>query len=171
LPGNPVLRPDADPAYFDSFRCDDASLIVRGGKYWLYYKGRQLGKTSGETYMGVAIADAPADPYIKQKDPGALHRGHEVLVWPQDGGVASLATAAGPKGIYFAADGLRFAMRRELSNAPQAPGLFRSDRFRDGVTEDGLRWGICHGLLPDGGVYLQRFDFGRRDVAPRGASR
>jgi predicted GH43/DUF377 family glycosyl hydrolase len=98
ISSNPVLKPDPDPAYFDSFRCDDASLIVRGGKYWLYYKGRQIGKTPVETKMGVAIADRPTGPYVKQKKAGALHRGHEVMVWPQDGGVASLASAAGPKG-------------------------------------------------------------------------
>lgn len=43
LDSNPVLRPEAeDSTYFDSFRVDDASLIVRDGKYWMYYKGRAL---------------------------------------------------------------------------------------------------------------------------------
>ncbi|MCP5118656.1 MAG: sulfatase-like hydrolase/transferase, partial [bacterium] len=38
---NPVLRPVLErPEAFDSFRVDDASLIVREDEIWMYYKGR-----------------------------------------------------------------------------------------------------------------------------------
>ena len=35
----PVLRTGPDPAW-DSHRVDDACLVVRNGRFWLYYKGR-----------------------------------------------------------------------------------------------------------------------------------
>jgi beta-xylosidase len=60
--GNPVLYPSDDPEAFDSMRVDDTCFIVRGGEYWMYYKGRQMNQTSGETKMGVAIAKAPTGP-------------------------------------------------------------------------------------------------------------
>ena len=58
---NPILRP-GPPGAFDSHRVDDACLIVRGGRYWLYYQGRQAGQGPGQTKMGLAIADAPTGP-------------------------------------------------------------------------------------------------------------
>ncbi|QNN24117.1 hypothetical protein HED60_18205 [Planctomycetales bacterium ZRK34] len=58
---NPVLKAEADhPEAFDSMRVDDAVLIVRDNKVWLYYKGRCVQHRSGgagRTQMGVAIAD------------------------------------------------------------------------------------------------------------------
>ena len=95
LPGNPVLSPNADATQFDSMRVDDAALVVRNGKVWFYYKGRIKGKGPGETKLGVAFADSPTGPFTKQGEP--MHAGHEVMVWPQGKGVASLATAAGPR--------------------------------------------------------------------------
>ncbi len=153
--GNPVLIPEKDETYFDSFRCDDASLIVRDGKYWLYYKGRQMGRTPGETKMGVAIAEVPTGPYVKH-EAGPLHAGHEVLVWPHGPGVASMATAAGPRQIYHAADGLHFEQRHAVTNAPRAPGGFRGDNFLSSAKGEGLRWGIGH--TGRGELYLVRFD-------------
>jgi len=152
----PVLLPSEDPQQFDSMRVDDASLIVRDGKYWLYYKGRQIGHTPGETKMGVAVAEAPVGPYVKH-EAGPLHPGHEVLVWPHGKGVASMATAAGPKRIYFAADGIHFEPRSDVTQPPRAPGAYRSDDFRDGIVGSGIDWGISH-AAEDGDLYLLRFD-------------
>src|SRR5210317_645040 len=45
LDSNPVLKASDDPKAFDSMRVDDACLIVRDEKYWLYYKGRQWNNT------------------------------------------------------------------------------------------------------------------------------
>ena len=70
---NPILRPSTDPAQFDSFRVDDACLLVRGGEYWLYYKGRQAGHSPKETKWGVAIAKSPMGPYT----PLAGESGHQ----------------------------------------------------------------------------------------------
>lgn len=155
--GNPVLSPSKDPAKFDSMRVDDASLVVRDGKVWFYYKGRQTDRSPGETKMGVAIGPDPTGPFIKHGDAKPLHAGHEVMVWPHGKGVASLATAAGPKRVYFAADGLNFQPRNNVSGAPRAPGAFRNDHFKDGVVSEGLQWGIGHASR-DGDLYLVRFE-------------
>ena len=59
LATNPALKNSDNRDDFDSHLVDDACLIVRDGKYWLYYKGRQLGKSPGQTQMGLAIAEKP----------------------------------------------------------------------------------------------------------------
>ncbi len=155
--GNPVIAPSKDPEKFDSMVTDDASLAVRGGKVWFYYKGRQQERTPGQTKMGVAISDGPTGPFVKHGGGEPLHPGHEVMIWPQGKGIASLATAAGPRRIYFAADGLKFEPRNAVSKPPRAPGAFRSDGFKDGALGEGLKWGISH--VPRGGdLFLARFD-------------
>lgn len=159
LDANPILTPGKDPAAFDSMRCDDAALVMRGGEYWLYYKGRCLehGRAGpGRTRMGVAVAEKPQGPYVKS-DANPLHPGHEVMVWPQGRGIASLATAAGPRQIYFAADGLNFQPRNPVAAPPRAPGAFRSDEFKSQQSGEGLRWGISH-ARQGGDLHLVRFD-------------
>ena len=129
--GNPVLVPEKDPKYFDSFRADDACLIRREGKYWLYYKGRQLGLTPGQTKMGIAIAEEPTGPYVKVKGNPVVDSGHEVLVWPQGRGVASATLGAGPQRNtwQFAPDGIRFRAVGRIARPLSAPGAFREDAF------------------------------------------
>ena len=39
---NPVLEISKNPEDFDSYRIDDASLLVKDNKIWLYYKGRSI---------------------------------------------------------------------------------------------------------------------------------
>ncbi len=152
---NPVLSPSADPAKFDSLRVDDAALAVRDGKIWFYFKGRMKGKGPAETKMGVAFSASPTGPFVKQGD--ALHAGHEVMIWPHGRGVASLATAAGPRVVYYAADGVRFAPQHELKNPPHAPGAWRGDDFKHSTDGPGLTWGIGH-VKQGGDLYLVRFD-------------
>jgi hypothetical protein len=106
--------------------------------------------------MAVAIARKPEGPYRKH-EANPLHHGHEVMVWPHGNGVASMATAAGPKAIYFAADGIRFEKRNSLQNAPQAPGAYRGDGFLDGIVGGGIRWGISH-VRKGEDLHLVRFD-------------
>jgi len=164
IDANPVLRPADDAAAFDSMRVDDASLLHRDGRYWLYYKGRRRGHTPGETKLGVAIAERPEGPYEKHPA-GPLHPGHEVLVWPHGAGVASMATAAGPRRIYFAPDGIHFAPRNEVADPPRAPGGFRADRFDDAGPGPGLTWGISHAREAKD-LYLVRFDCVMTGAAP-----
>ncbi len=80
--GNPILERSDKPEDFDSFRVDDAALVIRGGKIWLYYKGRSLihgASGPSKTQMGVAVAASPTGPFLKQ-EANPLHPGHEVMV-------------------------------------------------------------------------------------------
>ena len=90
---------------------DDACLIARDGKYWFYYKGRQLGKSPRYTQMGLAIADKPEGPYVKYKGNPVIPGNHEVLVWPQGTGVTAMIGTTGPKAItrslMYSEDGIR----------------------------------------------------------------
>ena len=120
LSTNPIMVPSNDHAQFDSHRVDDSSVIVRNGKYWLYYKGRQWGKSFRETKMGVAIADKPEGPYVKYKNNPVVPGGHEVLVWAQGKGVATVIGKYGPKdvrkSIMYAEDGLNFTKTHNFTN-------------------------------------------------------
>jgi len=59
---------------------------------------------------GVAIADDPLGPYIKSPYNPISNSGHEICVWPYQGGIASLITTDGPEKntIQWAADGINF---------------------------------------------------------------
>jgi len=155
---NPVLTISEDTAAFDSYRIDDASLLVRDGKICLYYKGRSKihgKKGPGLTQMGVAYADRPEGPYEKYPGP-ILDKSHEVLIWSQDGGVASLASIN--KSINFAPDGVRFQkLYANLNSIPKAPGLYRP-AIEDGNSNSDLPgWGISM-VSKKGLAYLLRFE-------------
>lgn len=86
----PVLLCSEDSTEFDSMRVDDACLLVRDGKIYLYYKGRQWNNTPRNTKMGLAIATNPAGPYVKHPKNPLIKAGHEVMVWPQGEGVMAM---------------------------------------------------------------------------------
>jgi len=153
--GNPILRPNTDPAEFDSMRVDDTCFVVREGRYWMYYKGRQMNHHYRTTKMGLAIADRPTGPYVKH--PGFLvDGGHEVCVWPYGTGVAGLFCDIGPEGntLQYAADGIHF---RRIARVvpPMAPGPYREDNYEDGRSP-GITWGVCIGDAD--WPYIKRFD-------------
>ncbi len=157
LAQNPVLRPSADPAQFDSMRIDDVCLIARKGAFWMYYKGRQQERSPGETKMGLAIADQPTGPYVKYPGNPVLDSGHEVCVWPHGQGVGCLVCCVGPQGntLQYSDDGIHF---RHIADTqpPKAPGPFRADAFKDGEGP-GITWGIAMDLNAPR-PYLLRFD-------------
>jgi len=157
---NPILQPSKGTEKFDSFRCDDTCFIAREGEYWMYYKGRRgdsSSGTKGRALMCLAVADNPTGPYVKYTGELLLHPTHEVLVWPTNGGVASLVTRdfrGREKGVYFAKDGLSFDFIKKLQGI-HAPGLYRSDHFKMGAELKPIRWGICHKNENDGvALYL-----------------
>ena len=119
----------------------------------------RLGREGGQFPIffpkGVAFADSPTGPFTKHGAP--FHAGHEVMIWPQGKGVASLATAAGPRVVYFAADGLTFAPRMEVKNQPSVPGAWRRDDFANHAVGRGLEWGSGH-KNQSGALHLVRFD-------------
>jgi hypothetical protein len=161
LSQNPVLRCSDDPQEFDSMRCDDACLIVRNGKYWLYYKGRQWDNTPANTKMGVARADRPEGPYEKSERNPVLGGGHEVLVWPYGSGVAALVNI-GPEGIrntvQYAPDGVSFQKLCDLAQVPHAPGAYRPEAFTDSGRGRMIEWGLEIGEKKGQLPFLERFD-------------
>lgn len=160
----PVLTTDGHADSFDSYRVDDAALIYRDGRYWLYYKGRsrKYGKDGPKyTRMGVAFSEQPQGPYLKYKNNPLTNGGHEVMVWPYQDGVMTLLSTHGKEGksLQFAKDGLNFEIvGRFGDDYPKAPGAFRGDDFAAPPLRDGLDWGISmqYGTA-DTWPYLLRF--------------
>ncbi|MEP1894338.1 MAG: hypothetical protein ABJJ14_21825, partial [Cyclobacteriaceae bacterium] len=135
----------------------DASMLVRDGKIWLYYKGRCIehGKKGPKlTEMGVAMADSPEGPFVKYGS--LLDRGHEVLIWKEGEGVSCLASLS--HSINHAEDGLSFAMQYDsLKNIPMAPGLYRPHLQAGNPDVDTPGWGISM-TQGKGYAYLMRFE-------------
>ena len=151
---------------FDSLKVHDPLLLPYDGRFFLYYKGEQMGErfTAGgrSTKWGVAIADRVEGPYSKSPLNPITNSGHETCLWLHDDGVAALLTTDGPERntIQFAPDGVNFEIQSYVPNPPIAAGPFRSD----GPTEaplDGLRWGLCHDVGATWG-YLRRYEVDER---------
>ena len=162
---DPVLLTSEDHDQFDSARVDDACMITREGKYWMYYKGRQWRRSPRETKMGVAIAESPEGPYVKYAGNPVIMGNHEVLVWPQGEGVAALIGMAESEDlrhtIQYAEDGLHFSKAHDVSKLPGAPGAYRPEAFTESGKGEPIKWGISlvngggqNGILP----FLRRFD-------------
>ncbi|GLI26628.1 glycosyhydrolase [Agromyces rhizosphaerae] len=134
---------------FDSLKVHDPLLLPFDGRFFLYYKGEQMGEryTSGgrSTRWGVAIADRVEGPYEKSPLNPITNSGHETCLWLHDGGVAALLTTDGPERntIQFAEDGVNFEIRSYVPDPPVAAGPFRGDEPTSAPL-DGLRWGLCH---------------------------
>ena len=167
LDSNPVLKNSDNLNDFDSHLIDDACLIVRDGKYWFYYKGRQLGKSPAQTKMGVAIADKPQGPYVKYKDNPIIQGNHEVLVWPQGAGVAAMIGTTGPKeitsSILYAEDGLHFSKTHEVIDVPTAGGAYRPEAFTGSGTGKQIQWGVHIGKRKGSLPFIERFDLAKSE--------
>ncbi|MBD3182083.1 family 43 glycosylhydrolase [Candidatus Poribacteria bacterium] len=156
---NPVLN-TGKPDEWDSCRVDDSCLIVRNGKYWLYYKGRQMGLSPAETKMGLAISEFPQGPYRKHPQNPILKSGHEVCVWPHGEGVAAIIAPTGPEGstIQYSPDGINFSVKAKIK-PPSAPGPYRTDEYKDVEYGKGITWGICQNIHEKTHwPFLMRFD-------------
>ncbi len=164
LPNNPVLKNSDDPEDFDSHFVDDSCLIVRDGKYWFYYKGRQLGKSSRETQMGLAIADSPEGPYVRYAGNPVIPGNHEVLVWPKGTGVCAMIGTVGPEditeSILYSEDGINFRKIHDVENITHAAGAYRPEAFTESGKGEHIEWGVeiarkkGKGNLP----FIRRFD-------------
>ncbi|MCO8123477.1 family 43 glycosylhydrolase [Stieleria sp. TO1_6] len=162
IDSNPVLKISDDHDDFDSLRVDDACLVVRDGKYWMYYKGRQWNKSPAETKLGLAVADKPAGPYVKHSGNPLIAGNHEVLVWPQGEGVAAMIGTVGPKSItrsiMYASDGLRFTKTHDVANVPTAAGAYRPEAFTDSGTGEPIQWGVHIGKQKQFLPFIERFE-------------
>jgi len=162
LTTNPALKNSDKREDFDSHLVDDACLIVRDREYWCYYKGRQLGKSPGETQMGLAIADNPEGPYLRVKENPVIPGNHEVLVWKQGTGVTAMIGTTGPKtitrSILYAGDGLHFSKTHTVINVPTAAGAYRPEAFTDSETGSRIEWGVHIGKQKGSLPFIERFD-------------
>nr|WP_320118778.1 hypothetical protein [uncultured Marinifilum sp.] len=154
---------------FDSHKVHDPCIIPFKGKFYLYYKGEQMGEeiTFGGRQIrhGLAIADNPKGPYIKSPYNPISNSGHEICVWPYNGGIASLITTDGPEKntIQWSPDGINFSVKSVIKGAPHAIGLNRSADNEKEPTEI-LRWGLTHEYKTYDYQYIRRFT-SRRIVA------
>ncbi|NIJ45863.1 hypothetical protein FHR24_002334 [Wenyingzhuangia heitensis] len=134
---------------FDSHKVHDPCIIPYNGKFYLYYKGEQMGEaiTFGGRQIrhGVAIADNPKGPYVKSEYNPISNSGHEICVWPYNGGIASLITTDGPEKntVQWSPDGINFDIKAVVKGAPHAIGLNRTADNEKEPTEI-LRWGLTH---------------------------
>ena len=159
---DPILEVSSDPNQFDSFRIDDACLLVRDNKYWLYYKGRQKGKSPKETKMGVAIADKPQGPYVKFEGNPIIMGNHEVVMFPMGKGVGALIGTTGPdhliNSIQHSAKGYTYNKLYNVKNNPVAAGLYNPEAHNQSNKGKMITWGVHiakrRGYLP----FIQRFD-------------
>ena len=162
LDTNPALKNSDNPNDFDSHLIDDACLIVRDGKYWFYYKGRQLGKKPSQTQLGLAIAEKPEGPYIKHEANPIIPGNHEVLVWPQGDGVAALIGVVGPKewveSLIYSEDGLHFTKTHDVEHVPHAAGAYRPEAFTESGTGEQIKWGVHIGKQKGSLPFIERFD-------------
>ncbi|MBT2160891.1 family 43 glycosylhydrolase [Zobellia sp. KMM 6746] len=135
---------------FDSHKVHDPCILPYKGKFYLYYKGEQMGEqiTFGGRQIrhGVAIADKPEGPYVKSLYNPISNSGHEICVWPYNGGVAALITTDGPEKntIQWAPDGINFDIKSVIPGVnAHAIGLNRTADVEKEPTEI-LRWGLTH---------------------------
>lgn len=158
----PILTNSDNEQDFDSHLIDDASLLVRDGKYWLYYKGRQLGKSPRETQMGLAIADQPQGPYQKVSNNPVIPGNHEVFVWPQGTGVAAMIGERAPANIQhsimYAEDGMNFTKTTDIIGHPWAAGAYRPEAFTDSEQGTIPTWGVEIGKAPNALPFINRFN-------------
>lgn len=162
LSTNPALSNSADPEQFDSHLVDDACLIVRGGKYYFYYKGRQLGKSPAKTQMGLAISDKPEGPYVRYEGGAVIPGNHEVMIWSEGEGVGALIGTTGPpeikRSLMYSEDGFKFEKTHDVLKSPFAPGGYRPEAFTDSNKGERLQWGVHigkqRGMLP----FIERYD-------------
>jgi len=162
LASNPVIARGTDPKEFDSHVMDDACLIARDGKYWCYYKGRQIGKSAKQTQLGLAIADNPEGPYIKHSSNPIIPGNHEVLVWPQGDGIAALIGNVGPKewvrSLVYSKDGIHFNKTHNVTRVPHAAGAYRPEAFTESGHGKRIEWGVHIGPAKGKLPFIERFD-------------
>jgi hypothetical protein len=147
---------------FDSHKVHDPCILPYKGRFYLYYKGEQMGEaiTFGGRQIrhGVAIADHPKGPYIKSPYNPISNSGHEICVWPYEGGIASLITTDGPERntVQWAPDGINFEIMGAVKGTPKAVGLNRT-ADREKAPLEILRWGLTHEYKNSHEQYIRGF--------------
>lgn len=175
---NPVLTPSNDGEWlgeedsrfktttqgsFDSHKVHDPALIYYQNKFHLYYKGERMGEhqTFGgrEIRWGVATADRLEGPYHKSAYNPITNSGHEVCIWPYDGGIVALLVTNGPESntIQYSADGVNFEIMSYLNWAPEAASVPK--QAGDGQKPlEALDWGLMHEYHSWDWQHIKRFE-------------
>ncbi len=151
---------------WDSHKVHDPFILVRDGKYWLYYKGQPMGWTSKYAQgiaWGVAMAESPAGPFVKSALNPVTNSGHETCLFPYGEGILAICGHDGPEKdtIQYAPDGLNFEVAAHVILPPLAAGPFAPDSYSDSKDGKGITWGLSHIAteeLKTGNSYLVRFD-------------
>ena len=148
---------------FDSHKVHDPTLVYYKDKFYLYYKGERMGeiKTFGgrEIKWGVAIADQLEGPYVKSEYNPISNSGHELCVWPYQGGIAALIITDGPEKntIQWSPDGINFEIKSHIKWGPPAAGLVQSLDFEKTPTA-AMKWGLTHQYMSYDWQYIRRFE-------------
>ncbi len=148
---------------FDSHKVHDPTLMYYKGTFYLYYKGERMGerRTFGgrEIKWGVAIADQLEGPYVKSEYNPITNSGHELAVWPYQGGISALIITDGPERntIQWAPDGINFEIMSHIKYGPPAAGLMRNlDTEASPVAA--LAWGLTHQYVSYDWQFIRRFE-------------
>ncbi len=148
---------------FDSHKVHDPTLVFYHNKFYLYYKGERMGerKTFGgrEIKWGVAISEKLEGPYIKSPYNPITNSGHELCVWPLNGGIAALIITDGPERntIQWAPDGINFDIKCHIKWGPPAAGLDQAADNEKGPLE-ALKWGLTHQYVSYDEQFIRRFE-------------
>jgi len=159
LESNPILSPTKDRNAWDGLLVDDAHVIVRHSRFWLYYKGRNGSTPPDHTRWGLALADYITGPYAKYDKNPIIDSGHTVCVWPHREGVAALVDFAGPQKhtVQYAADGINFVQCAKIEpRVFTGCGPYDPDAFTDTKYGRGIRWGVAQDGRDE--LYIARFD-------------
>ena len=136
----PVLSPTLDGFSFDAHLIDDPCVIVRDGRFWMYYKGRTSMRSP--CMIGLAVAENPTGPFARWKG-SPLLCGHTGCVWPHREGVALIADEKPPdRAVYYSPDGYRFEKAVDIVAHISDPGVFSADAFDNASYGSGVAWGL-----------------------------
>jgi len=148
---NPVLSPTKGA--WDSLIVDDAHVLVRGGKFWLYYKGGHGTIKPSDTQWGLAVADAITGPYVKSpRNP--LVGGHTVCIWPHRLGLAALIDSRNT--VQYSTDGIHFRRVAKVKSVHTGCGPFDPDAHANVTYGRGITWGVAQ-KRTKGRLHLVRF--------------
>jgi len=161
---NPALSPTKGA--WDSLIVDDGHVLVRGGKYWLYFKGGHGTIKPRDTQWGLAVADTIAGPYVKSaRNP--LVGGHTVCIWPHRRGLAALIDSAGSERhtVQYSPDGIRFRRAAKVRYVHTGCGPFDPDAHANVTYGRGITWGVAQ-QRTKGRLHLVRFEVACKAPAP-----
>jgi len=143
--------PEKESICGPKFGTSDPMVVVRDGKYRMYYKGntgykRRNGELDRGIFCDLAIARRPGGPLIPRPQNPVINSRHETLLWPYKEGVAALVTVDGHEKstIQYAPDGVNFEVKNIIEVPPEAGAVYCPDKYANTTNGQGVTWGLCH---------------------------